>query len=259
MLPLIGAGVGLASGGLSFLGGLSQNRANKQIAREQMQFQERMRNTAYQSAVKDMQLAGLNPALAYQQGGAATPSGASAQMENAAAPLAAGLTSAGQAAMMAEQVRLQGAQADKTAAEARYVDALSMAQVSQMRAQLRLTGMNTAQAVQNLRYGDDSYNTRLHILNSEKRSAFQNAENLEKRSPDLVEQERFRTKGMGQDIDLRNLERNELEAMSKFWGGTGGTIAPWLERGGVLKALPGIGRIIDAMTKPKKTTHVWKR
>lgn len=41
-------------------------------------FQERMSNTAYERATNSMRRAGINPMLAYAQGGASTPSGSSA-------------------------------------------------------------------------------------------------------------------------------------------------------------------------------------
>lgn len=49
---------------------------NQAMARENMAFQERMSNTAYQRAMEDMRKAGLNPMLAFSQGGANAPGGA---------------------------------------------------------------------------------------------------------------------------------------------------------------------------------------
>lgn len=79
LAPLTG-GASLALYGV--YGQQDANAKNMQLAREQMNFQERMRNTEVQARVKDLIAAGLNPALAYQQT-ASSPSGQTAQMENA--------------------------------------------------------------------------------------------------------------------------------------------------------------------------------
>lgn len=65
----------LIGGGLSFLGQSSANSANQQAAQTQMDFQERMSNTQYQRAVKDLEAAGLNPMMAYGNIHTSSPSG----------------------------------------------------------------------------------------------------------------------------------------------------------------------------------------
>lgn len=95
---VIGGGLGLLGG---MLGGSETNAANAQMAENQMNFQERMSDTAYQRAVADMKAAGLNPMLAYSQGGATTPGGAMATMQNV---LQSGISSAQSGAQIGPQI-----------------------------------------------------------------------------------------------------------------------------------------------------------
>lgn len=140
---------GLATGGLSELAynkktrefvpgigdAIAQDKANKINQKEaeiNRDFQERMSSTAYQRAMDDMKKAGLNPMLAYTQGGASAPTGAQAQVDavsktglaKAGLEAYSGISSANTARMQANtaqaqaesSIALQGAQAAQTVA-----------------------------------------------------------------------------------------------------------------------------------------------
>lgn len=108
------AGANIFGSVLGALGQGSANAANASMAREawnnnlyammeNQRFQERMSSTAYQRAMNDMRYAGLNPILAYSQGGATTPGGMGASMQaatmqNTMDGLGDGVASAAQAA-----------------------------------------------------------------------------------------------------------------------------------------------------------------
>lgn len=115
-----GGGSGWASALSALLaanGQRSTNAANLQIAREQMQFQERMSSTAHQREVQDLLKAGLNPVLSASHGGASTPGGASAVMQSVVGAALNGANAAAQldvAKASAENIK---AQTDKVRSE----------------------------------------------------------------------------------------------------------------------------------------------
>jgi hypothetical protein len=96
MNPLVGAALIGAAGSVfsartAAAGAKQQNQAAQASSREQMAFQERMSNSAYQRATEDMRKAGINPILAYQQGGASSPAGSQYSPVNVGLAQAQGL------------------------------------------------------------------------------------------------------------------------------------------------------------------------
>lgn len=144
LAPIAASAIGAIGG---FLGQKSANDSNRQIAEQNSAFNaaeaakqreyeaywlqqswgqsEKWRGNAYQTAVKDMQAAGLNPMLAYSQGGADVPSPGVARGASATAvqpaPMLNKFAAASQAAQTIASVQATQAQADKTKAEAENI------------------------------------------------------------------------------------------------------------------------------------------
>ena len=122
MEALFNLGGSILGGGLGYLGMKQANAQNRDAAREQMAFQERMSSTAYQRAMEDMRKAGLNPMLAMSHGGASSPSGAVSQMQNA---LGHGVNSALETARARAEVKRSQADARKIESETRLNDVMA--------------------------------------------------------------------------------------------------------------------------------------
>ena len=105
MWAAIGAAAADIGGGLiSASGQRGANRMNRQIAREQMRFQERMSSTAYQRAATDLEAAGLNRILALGNP-ASTPAGAKATMLNPMEAVGRGISQGVSSAMNARRLK----------------------------------------------------------------------------------------------------------------------------------------------------------
>lgn len=121
-------------GGAQLLGGYEANRRGASNVRDQIAFQERMSNTSYQRAMADMKAAGINPILAYKQGGASTPTGAAFKPDN----ITSGLT---QAYSAANTANLQGQQAALSKAQQGKVITETNTLIPQMAEKLRQEGL----------------------------------------------------------------------------------------------------------------------
>lgn len=127
LAPLVAAGAGLIGGERS--NKINQREAEKnrnwqtREADKNRSFQERMRNTEWQAAVADMHAAGINPAVAYSQGGAAAPGGSMGGGATAASATDT-VSSAMQMSMQQKGMQLLDAQVKKAKGEARSAEAV---------------------------------------------------------------------------------------------------------------------------------------
>lgn len=166
MLGAVAGGlIGDAVTGILGIGGqASANAANARQAQLNREFQERMSSTAWQRGVRDMKAAGLNPALAYQKGGASSPSGSTAQMESVTSGVS---SSALQASQISASNRLADANARKAGAEATQLELESALRFAELKARIEQTRQGTARMAQQMDVDLGDYGIRQRMFGAD--------------------------------------------------------------------------------------------
>lgn len=214
----IGSASPILTGAANYFGTKATNAANAQQAQAQMDFQNQQTSTAYQRGTADMKAAGLNPMLAYSQGGASSGAGAQATMGN---ELGSGANSALSAAQTIQEMQKRrseieqlGAQTNLTDAQARQSDAQTLNLAAGTK-NLGLDGIT--KEIQN-RYSEDKFRTEIRLGNSAARlnELRQPKEETTGKAADLV------GRGLDAISDLRDAAANgtlieDAERNLRYW------------------------------------------
>ncbi|WNK13298.1 MAG: DNA pilot protein [Microvirus sp.] len=215
-------------------------------SQKQMDFQERMRGTQYQTAMADMRASGLNPILAYSQGGAGTPIGSAATSSAASVgtptgPAASssvpgGATASGSPAHAGSPLPYQSFNLPSLLSAA-----LQVAQIDSVKAGTEKTrtekdllegefigGRDGTSNQGPSTYGTLEKQERAKLLNRQVSTELERA-SLTQEQQNLVREEINNAVKTGKRIDadtgniqvdtvLKSLSQNERRAASKFWG-----------------------------------------
>lgn len=262
---IIPAATSLVTSALSSEGANERNEAQIAQSQRQMDFQERMSNTSYQRAVQDLASAGLNPMLAYAHGGASTPAGSQANIEDAITPAIqtgqqayravteAGLRKA-QVADIEASAGLKTAQQSESAAKTQQ----SIAEADKARSEAALNIQNIDKSKQDVLHsaasvelmhvqGEQIYASiekiapeiklmvsQMHLNEASRRKVLSELPLIAAQIPRVraeTEESYQRRLLLGVQTRLESLKQNEGEAFSGYYGSSYGKASPYIHSG----------------------------
>lgn len=204
LAPITG-GASLALYG-SYLTNSAQKKANQEniaLNRENRAWEEEMANTQWQRGVQDMIAAGLNPMLAYSQGGASTPNTSAATVEPEDA-LGRGLGSALQQRLLALQIEQQRANINLT------------------EAQTYKTTQEGTSAASAAKYSDEQELAKTRLTQKQVEDVIQRFQLTEQERIKLVEMLPLLKKQAELQNQLSELRIPSAKAEAEFWNSIGG-------------------------------------
>lgn len=198
------------------------NATNIQLARENRDYLTEMDNTAIQRRIKDLQEAGLNPMLAYTQGGADTPNSAAASVQsNPETYMEEGQRIGGAfskmvgTALAKKEIEQKAAQVEQTKAETNLTNeqALNVHSQALINANMASAGnLDAASREANLRA--EKLRHEIESIIQERKITELSADQLRKLNPLLVEAQKLTNQAFSLGIP-------EQKASAEWWSNIG--------------------------------------